>query len=118
MAFDIARFSVFDTGKTGAGLMAMYDGSGGDGVAGRPDEGGDLLATLRGKNFFDHEAVRDKVRMAQDPQTGGGLSNGKGLICWLHGHDGIEARLLIFDAADTDQVTTVGGGGGPAWALD
>ena len=112
MAFDIARFSVFSGGQTGAGLLAKYDGSGTD------DEGGDTASTLRGKNFFDHQAIKDALHQARDPSTGGGLVNGTGLLCLLHSRTGLEWRLLIFDAADTDQVTTVGGGGAHTWALE
>ena len=112
MAFNQARFSVFSGGQTGAALFAKYDGTGFSG------EGGDSLNAIRGKNFFTSKAVKDALRMAQSPQTGGGITNGKGLPCLIHARTGLEWRLLIFDQADTDQVTTVGGGGAPAWAIE
>ena len=112
MAFNHARFSVLSGGQTGAALLAKYDGTGFSG------EGGDSLTAIRAKNFFTGKAVKDALRMAQSPQTGGGIVAGKGLPCLIHARTGMEWRLLIFDAADSDEVTTVGGGGAPAWAID
>ena len=111
MAFDPARFSTFNAGPTGAGLMAKYDATGFSG------EGGDSWTAITTKNFFNHEVVKDALRMAQDPQTGGGLSNGKGLPMLIHARTGMRWYVLIFDGTDTDQIDIVRGGGAASWTI-
>ena len=73
MAYSAERFNENAAGMTGFGHIAYYDGSGRDAAAAtadNPDEGGDLLATIRGNGFFPMtengapSAVYDAVRIA------------------------------------------------------
>ena len=79
MAFNPSRFSTFNAGQTGAGIMGKYDGSGTTG------EGGEALATIKGSNYLTSKAVKDAVRQASDGRT-----TGAGLVMLLVGNDGIE----------------------------
>lgn len=109
MAFNPARFSTFNAGQTGAGLFAKYDATGFTG------EGGDAWAAITAANFFNHRVVKDALRQAQDPQTGAGITNGKGLPILIHARTGLRMYVLIFNASQ--EITIVGGGGGPAWSI-
>ena len=83
MAFHSARFSVFDTGKTGAGILCMYDGSG------TADEGGDTLANIKAKGFLSDQAIKDLEAQGKD-----GRSLGQGIPCLYRGNDAMEFNLL------------------------
>ena len=88
MAFDIVRFSTYNTGQTGAGMIAKYDGSG------STAEGGDTLATIKAEGFFT-DAVVVFVRQAED-----GRSQPRGLPALLHGNDGLEWSLININPAN------------------
>ena len=79
MAFNAHRFSTFEAGQTGAGIVGKYDGSGTTG------EGGDTLAVIKGNNYLTSQEVKDAVALASDGRT-----TGNGLVMLLVGNDGIE----------------------------
>ena len=115
MAYSEDRFNENAAGMPGRGHIAIYDGTGRDAAAAtqaNPDEGGDLLATIRGNGFFPvtdstgnvtsvADAVRIASRLAKAEGSGVAqtytLGAGAGLPIILQGNDGIEINLLYED---------------------
>ena len=114
MAYSAERFNENAAGMTGFGHLAVYDGSGRDAAAAsadNPDEGGDLLATIRTPGFFPISengivtAVADAVRIASRRAKAEGtgiaqtytLKEGAGLPIILRGNDAVELNLLYED---------------------
>ena len=124
MAYAPERFNENAAGMPGRAAIAIYDGSGRDAAAATPqspDEGGDLLATLRGDGFFPVEengivtTVADAVRIASRGAAEGSgvaqtytLDAGAGLPIILRGNDATEINLLYehVETSGSPPVTT------------
>lgn len=100
MAFNVARFTTFNAGQTGAGVFAMYDGSG-------TGAGADATTAIDDDDYFDHDVVKDAIALASDGRT-----TGAGLMCMVHGNNAIEVRVLWNDSG------TVKARPGAAWTID
>ena len=88
MAFNVHRFSTFNAGQTGAGIVGKYDGSG-------TGAGADTLAAIKADGYFTADAVKDAVAQASDGRT-----TGAGLAMFLHGTDGMEMDVLYDDSGE------------------
>ena len=117
MAFHPSRFTVYNAGQTGAGLIAKYDATG---VA-STDEfvgGGEAnLNAIKADVFWEThanpttaaqrlqnermEAVRAIVSQAEDGRGTPTQEAGRGLPIFLHAPNGIEIDVLRMDTTDT-----------------
>ena len=98
MPFNKHRFSTFNAGQTGAGLLAKYDGSG------TPAEGGDPIGTIDNDGYINSQEAKDAVAQASDGRT-----TGAGLVILLVGNDGMKFDVLFNDAG-TLKLASVSGG--------